>query len=121
MRYPLDTLQLWVNRQHQQNAPVLHPHTHVVLHIHTHSSTHCAQCVLSNQAQLSDSCGLSTCAGLRGAAALEVTVETAAADMHSGMKGGSVQNANHALIQLLSGLWDRPRQVSRVRALPLQI
>jgi hypothetical protein len=38
-------------------------------------------------------------------------VETAAADMHSGMKGGSVQNANHALIQLLSGLWDRPKQV----------
>jgi hypothetical protein len=49
--------------------------------------------------------------GLRGAAALEVTVDTAAADMHSGMKGGSVQNANHALLQLLSGLWDRPRQV----------
>jgi hypothetical protein len=38
-------------------------------------------------------------------------VDTAAADMHSGMKGGSVQNANHALLQLLSGLWDRPRQV----------
>jgi hypothetical protein len=48
-------------------------------------------------------------------------VETAAADMHSGMKGGSVQNANHALIQLLSGLWDRPKQVSywaRVEAEP---
>lgn len=40
-----------------------------------------------------------------------MTVNTAAADMHSGMKGGSVQNANHALLQLLSGLWDRPLQV----------
>lgn len=46
-------------------------------------------------------------AGLRGAAALEVTVTTAGSDMHSGMVGGSVQNANHALLQLLSGLWDR--------------
>jgi hypothetical protein len=35
-----------------------------------------------------------------------VTVTTAGADMHSGMKGGSVQNANHALAQLLAGLWD---------------
>jgi hypothetical protein len=33
-------------------------------------------------------------------------VTTAGADMHSGMKGGSVQNANHALVQLLSGLWE---------------
>lgn len=53
---------------------------------------------------------LSPCLGLRGAAALEVTVNTAGADMHSGMKGGSVQNANHALLQLLSGLWDRTGQ-----------
>lgn len=36
---------------------------------------------------------------------------TAAADMHSGMKGGSVQNANHALMQLLAGLRDSPSQV----------
>lgn len=88
---------------------MLHPDTHLLLH--THSSTHCTQFLLPNQAQPSDSCGLCACAGLRGAAALEVTVETAAADMHSGMKGGSVQNANHALIQLLSGLWDQPRKV----------
>jgi len=40
-------------------------------------------------------------------------VTTAAADMHSGMKGGSVQNANHALMQLLAGLRDNPSQVGQ--------
>eukprot|EP00879_Flechtneria_rotunda_P000736 GHRR01000856.1.p1 GENE.GHRR01000856.1~~GHRR01000856.1.p1 ORF type:complete len:497 (+),score=111.37 GHRR01000856.1:1888-3378(+) len=44
--------------------------------------------------------------GLRGAIALEVEVSTAGIDMHSGMKGGSVQNANHALVTLLSSLKD---------------
>ena len=42
----------------------------------------------------------------RGAAAIQVDLTTAATDLHSGMKGGSVQNAAHALIQLLSSLRD---------------
>jgi hypothetical protein len=44
--------------------------------------------------------------GLRGAVAFEVEVSTAGMDMHSGMKGGSVQNANHALVSLLASLKD---------------
>eukprot|EP00775_Hariotina_reticulata_P002607 gene2606-2909_t len=44
--------------------------------------------------------------GMRGAVALEVEVTTAGMDMHSGIKGGSVQNANQALVQLLAGLKD---------------
>ncbi|KAF8071270.1 AZG1 [Scenedesmus sp. PABB004] len=44
--------------------------------------------------------------GLRGAVALEVDVTTAGADLHSGVKGGSVANANHVLAALLAGLRD---------------
>jgi len=46
--------------------------------------------------------------GMRGAIALEVEVTTAAIDLHSGIKGGSVQNANQALVQLLVGLRGPP-------------
>jgi hypothetical protein len=42
----------------------------------------------------------------RGAVALQVDLTTAGTDMHSGMKGGSVQNAAHALVQLLATLRD---------------
>lgn len=42
----------------------------------------------------------------------KVTVTTAGIDMHSGLKGGSVQNANHALIQLLATLKDSRRRVA---------
>ncbi|GBF98443.1 hypothetical protein Rsub_11088 [Raphidocelis subcapitata] len=44
--------------------------------------------------------------GFRGAIGLQVDIVTAGIDMHSGMKGGSVQNAAHALIQLLATLRD---------------
>ncbi len=43
---------------------------------------------------------------LRGLCALEFSLKTANSDLHSGMFGGGVQNANHLLIQLLSTLHD---------------
>jgi acetylornithine deacetylase/succinyl-diaminopimelate desuccinylase-like protein len=43
---------------------------------------------------------------LRGLCALEFTLKTANSDLHSGMFGGGVQNANHLLVQLLSTLHD---------------
>ncbi|MEH7253482.1 dipeptidase [Neobacillus niacini] len=43
---------------------------------------------------------------LRGLCALEVSLKTANTDLHSGMFGGGVQNANHLLVQLLSTLHD---------------
>eukprot|EP00737_Agarophyton_chilense_P000598 gb/GEZJ01000666.1/.p1 GENE.gb/GEZJ01000666.1/~~gb/GEZJ01000666.1/.p1 ORF type:complete len:494 (-),score=71.52 gb/GEZJ01000666.1/:1111-2592(-) len=46
------------------------------------------------------------CLGLRGSAALQVNIEVAAADMHSGIYGGGVQNPIHALSHLLSSLHD---------------
>ncbi|MCQ6282526.1 dipeptidase [Bacillus sp. EB600] len=52
-----------------------------------------------------------TCS-LRGLCALEVTLKTANSDLHSGMYGGGVQNANHLLVQLLSTLHDANGKVN---------
>lgn len=49
---------------------------------------------------------------LRGLCALEVSLKTAKTDLHSGMFGGGVQNANHLLIQLLSTLHDANGKVN---------
>ncbi|MCL6592818.1 MAG: dipeptidase [Alicyclobacillus sp.] len=44
------------------------------------------------------------CYGLRGLAALEVHVQGARSDLHSGVYGGMVQNAVHALVELLASM-----------------
>ncbi|MDQ1002817.1 acetylornithine deacetylase/succinyl-diaminopimelate desuccinylase-like protein [Neobacillus niacini] len=49
---------------------------------------------------------------LRGLCALEVSLKTANTDLHSGMFGGGVQNANHLLVQLLSTLHDANGKVN---------
>lgn len=49
---------------------------------------------------------------LRGLAALEFSLKTANTDLHSGMFGGGVQNANHLLVQLLSTLHDENGKVN---------
>jgi acetylornithine deacetylase/succinyl-diaminopimelate desuccinylase-like protein len=49
---------------------------------------------------------------LRGLAALEVSLKTANTDLHSGMFGGGVQNANHLLVKLLSTLHDENGKVN---------
>ncbi|MEH7495169.1 dipeptidase [Neobacillus niacini] len=49
---------------------------------------------------------------LRGLAALEVSLKTANTDLHSGMFGGGVQNANHLLVKLLSTLHDANGKVN---------
>lgn len=49
---------------------------------------------------------------LRGLCALEFTLKTANSDLHSGMFGGGVQNANHLLVQLLSTLHDSNGKVA---------
>ncbi|KAK9817046.1 hypothetical protein WJX72_008852 [[Myrmecia] bisecta] len=42
--------------------------------------------------------------GLRGAVAVEVEAQTVDSDLHSGVKGGSVQNPINALAQFIAGL-----------------
>ncbi|MCL6599443.1 MAG: dipeptidase [Alicyclobacillus macrosporangiidus] len=44
------------------------------------------------------------CYGLRGLAALEVHVYGANSDLHSGLYGGMVQNAVHALVEVLASM-----------------
>jgi acetylornithine deacetylase/succinyl-diaminopimelate desuccinylase-like protein len=48
---------------------------------------------------------------LRGLCALELSLKTANSDLHSGMYGGGVQNANHLLVQILSTLHDENGKV----------
>ncbi len=48
----------------------------------------------------------STCVGLRGLVAFDVTIRTAAGDLHSGSFGGSVPNAAHVVADLVSSLVD---------------
>ncbi|RUS45757.1 dipeptidase [Cohnella sp. AR92] len=54
----------------------------------------------------------SICTGLRGLCSLEVTVSTAKTDLHSGLYGGAVPNALHALISLLDTLHDEKGRVT---------
>jgi acetylornithine deacetylase/succinyl-diaminopimelate desuccinylase-like protein len=48
---------------------------------------------------------------IKGACALQVDLETATMDLHSGLFGGAVPNAVHALVELLSGLRDREGRI----------
>ncbi len=48
----------------------------------------------------------SVCYGLRGLTSLQIDVKGANSDLHSGLYGGGVQNAVHALVQLLNSLHD---------------
>ncbi|MBO2942516.1 dipeptidase [Paenibacillus sp. F411] len=50
--------------------------------------------------------------GLRGLCSLELTLETANTDLHSGTYGGGVPNALHAMVELLSSLHDKQGRVS---------
>lgn len=50
--------------------------------------------------------------GLRGLCSLEVTINTANTDLHSGSFGGGVPNALHALISLLNTLHDDKGRVT---------
>lgn len=50
--------------------------------------------------------------GLRGLCSLELTLETANTDLHSGTYGGGVPNALHALVSLLSSLHDEQGRVA---------
>lgn len=51
------------------------------------------------------------CLGVKGLCALEIAVETAGMDLHSGLYGGAVPNAIHALVNLLGTLRDRDGRI----------
>ena len=47
------------------------------------------------------------CYGLRGLAGVQIDVKGAKGDLHSGLYGGGVQNATHALVELLASFRDK--------------
>ncbi|SDB85418.1 dipeptidase [Shouchella lonarensis] len=51
------------------------------------------------------------CTGLRGIAALQIDVRGTKGDLHSGLYGGAVQNALHALVQLLASFRDEQGRI----------
>jgi acetylornithine deacetylase/succinyl-diaminopimelate desuccinylase-like protein len=65
----------------------------------------CTAVLISDTAMYQDDLP-TLCYGLRGLCYLEVTVRTAAADLHSGVFGGVVDNAITVLCRILSGLRD---------------
>jgi acetylornithine deacetylase/succinyl-diaminopimelate desuccinylase-like protein len=54
----------------------------------------------------------SICYGLRGLATLQIDVQAAKGDLHSGLYGGAVPNAIHALVELLSTMHDEHGKVT---------
>ncbi len=53
-----------------------------------------------------------TCVGMRGLVAFDVTVRTAAADLHSGLFGGAVPNATHVVAGMVAALHDEHGRVA---------
>ena len=51
------------------------------------------------------------CLGVKGLCALEIILETAAMDLHSGLYGGAVPNAIHAMVSLLGTLRDKDGRI----------
>ncbi|HUQ38719.1 MAG TPA: dipeptidase [Acidimicrobiales bacterium] len=54
----------------------------------------------------------STCVGMRGLVALDVSIRTADADLHSGVFGGTVPNPAHVLGRLVADLHDADGRVA---------
>ncbi|HVA30471.1 MAG TPA: dipeptidase [Gaiellaceae bacterium] len=85
----------------------------------------CDACIISDSALYGEDVP-SIALSLRGMAALELRLETAATDLHSGMYGGVAPNALHALVRLLATLRDEEGRVAvegfydAVRPLPAE-
>ena len=79
----------------------------------THNVTRlaCDACVISDSALYARGVP-SLAVALRGMAALQLRVDTAQADLHSGLYGGPVPNALHALSRLLATLHNDEGRVS---------
>lgn len=54
----------------------------------------------------------SICYGLRGLVTLQIDVQGAKGDLHSGLYGGAVSNSIHALVELLSTMHDKQGKVT---------
>jgi len=71
-----------------------------------------ADCVLISDTSLLEPGKPAISTGLRGLCGLEVKVETANTDLHSGSFGGGVPNALHVLVELLASLHGKDGRVT---------
>ncbi|WAH39137.1 dipeptidase [Alicyclobacillus dauci] len=72
--------------------------------LEAHKSQFAADLVLISDTTMLGPDQPSICYGLRGLAACQIDLQTANTDLHSGIYGGAVPNAIHALVELLVSL-----------------
>lgn len=77
-----------------------------------HQDMLAADCVLISDTSLLEPGKPAISTGLRGLCGLEVKVETANTDLHSGSFGGGVPNALHVLVELLASLHGKDGRVT---------
>lgn len=80
--------------------------------LESHQEQLAADVILISDTSLLEPGKPAICTGLRGLCALEVAVNTANTDLHSGTFGGGVPNALHALVALLASLHDEQGRVA---------
>ncbi|MCL6457078.1 MAG: dipeptidase [Gorillibacterium sp.] len=80
--------------------------------LETHKEALAADVVLISDTEMLDRGRPGICIGLRGLCSLEVAVQTANTDLHSGSFGGGVPNSLHALVSLLASFHDEAGRVS---------
>ncbi|MFD1676694.1 dipeptidase [Alicyclobacillus fodiniaquatilis] len=77
---------------------------HLSAFLEQHKTRFAADLVLISDTTMLGPDQPSICYGLRGLAACQIDVRTANSDLHSGLYGGAVPNAIHALVELLDTL-----------------
>jgi acetylornithine deacetylase/succinyl-diaminopimelate desuccinylase-like protein len=85
---------------------------HLPSFLESHRAKLAADFVLISDTSMLEKGKPAICTGLRGLCSLEVTVNTANTDLHSGSFGGGVPNALHALVALLTSLHDEQGRVT---------
>ncbi len=80
--------------------------------LEAHKEQLAADAVLVSDTSLLERGRPAICTGLRGLCSLEVSINTALTDLHSGSYGGGVPNALHALVSLLASLHDDKGRVT---------
>ncbi|WP_206916156.1 dipeptidase [Alicyclobacillus suci] len=77
---------------------------HLEAFLNEHQAQFQADLVLISDTTMLSPVKPSICYGLRGLAACQIDLKTANSDLHSGLYGGAVPNAVHALVELLDTL-----------------
>nr|WP_226581929.1 dipeptidase [Halobacillus litoralis] len=80
--------------------------------INDHQDKLSCDAVVISDTSFSDKNQPAICTSLRGALAMELTIDTADSDLHSGTYGGGVPNSIHALVKLLASFHDNNGKIA---------